>query len=89
VNAQQVERLIEKLTADLRDRFADDAAELALLAAASELWLEHDGSNAPNLRLLTARLVLDVLGVRDTAIERCRLQLATGLDPDTLKNWRH
>jgi len=85
----RVGKLIDRLRDDLRVRFADDAAELVLLSAASELWLEHDEAfDAEALRLTTARIVLQVLGVSDASIEATKMQLAQWRDLNSL-NWRN
>ena len=90
MNPEAIERLVGKLVADMRGRFVDELPTLALLFAASELWMERDSPNVDpaDRRLLTARVVLDVLGLSDIAIERCRMQLKTNTDPVTL-NRRH
>ncbi len=87
----RIDKLIEGLRDDLRERFAGDAETLVTLFAASELWIERDTSldasaplDAEALRFTAARLVLQMLGVNDASVEASKMQLAEWKDIPSL-----
>jgi len=90
MNEDRLGVLIDRLARDLRDELPRDViAKLVLYVAASELLFdEWQPADAGQLRFAVVRLALETIGITDTGIERAKVQLSTGRDPDTL-NWRN
>ena len=82
--------LVGQLLADLCEALSPDLqAKLVLYRAACELLVEDlQPRDRGALCYATSHLALQALGVTDAAVERVKVQLATGRDPETL-DWRH
>ena len=85
MNEEMLTALIERLTADLAEAFDTPVrTKLTLYLAASELLCESmQPEDREALRMATATLALRCLGVGDLAVERAKVQLATGRDQPT------
>lgn len=86
MNEERLGILVERLTEDLSAAFDEETrAKLTLYLAASELLVEEwQPQDREALRMATAALALRCLGVSNVAVERAKVQLATGRDQPTL-----
>jgi hypothetical protein len=90
MNEKELERLLARLTADLRDELLPETRlKVLLFVSAAELWAElQQPADAGELRPAVAQMVLECFGAGDAAIERTRVRLTTGRDAPTLA-WRN